>query len=84
MDLSQILNIENCKTENINNIVREFYKRIIVPLYIPIVILVSLLLLLTSKEKKFYNRKVLSIFFLGLTFLILSETNQRFISKNLY
>lgn len=84
VDLSQILNIENCKSENISNIIREFYKRLVIPLYIPVIILVSLLLILTSKEKKFYNRKVLSIFFLGLIFLILSETNQRFISKNLY
>ena len=84
VDLSQILNIENCKSENISNIIREFYKRLVIPLYIPVIILVSLLLILTSKEKKFYNRKVLSIFFLGLIFLILSETNQRFINKNLY
>ncbi|SMF72420.1 LptF/LptG family permease [Candidatus Pelagibacter sp. HIMB1321] len=84
VDLSEILNIENCKSENISNIIREFYKRLVIPLYIPVIILVSLLLILTSKEKKFYNRKILSIFFLGLIFLILSETNQRFISKNLY
>ena len=84
VDLSQILNIENCKSENVNNIIREFYKRLVIPLYIPVIILVSLLLILTSKEKKFYNRKILSIFFLGLIFLILSETNQRFVSKNLY
>jgi len=84
VDLSQILQIENCKTENINNILREFYKRLAIPFYIPVIVLVSMLLILTSKEKKFYNRKILLTFLLGLTILILSETSQRFIDNNFY
>jgi uncharacterized membrane protein len=43
-----------------------------------------MLLILTSKEKKFYNRKILLTFLLGLTILILSETSQRFIDNNFY
>jgi lipopolysaccharide export system permease protein len=84
VDLSQILQIENCKTENINNILREFYKRLVIPFYIPVIVLVSMLLILTSKENKFYNRKILLTFLLGLTILILSETSQRFIDNNFY
>ena len=34
-DLSGILKIENCRTENINNILKEFHKRITLPMYIP-------------------------------------------------
>jgi lipopolysaccharide export system permease protein len=84
VDLTEILQIENCKTENINNIIREFYKRLAIPFYIPVIALVSMLLILTSKEEKFYNRKILLTFLLGLAILILSEINQRFIDKNFY
>ena len=36
--------VENCRIDNIDNIIKELYKRIIIPLYIPVLILISLLL----------------------------------------
>ena len=84
VDLSNIISIENCRSENIDNIIREIYKRLFVPFYIPSIILITLLLILTSKDKGFYQRKKLGVFILGLLIIIISEISQRFISENLY
>ena len=81
-------NIENCSKENINNIYKEFYKRLVVPLYIPLLTLIPFLLIISSKESTAYNKLKLSTFLIGLFCIILSETTIRFISeilfKNLY
>ena len=77
------LNLQNCKYENLDNIFKELYKRFIIPLYIPIVILISLLILMKSKENiNFYKYRIL-IFVLGFVTIIFSETTIRFTSENL-
>ena len=77
------LNLQNCKYENLDNIFKELYKRFIIPLYIPIVILISLLILMKSKENiNFYKYRIL-IFVLGFGTIIFSETTIRFTSENL-
>ena len=40
--------VENCRLDNIDNIIKELYKRLIIPLYIPVLILISLLLIFLS------------------------------------
>ena len=42
--------IENCKSENLNNIIKELYKRFIIPFYLPTLMLIILFLILRSKE----------------------------------
>ena len=84
IDLSNVINIENCRSENKDNIIKEFYKRLVMPFYIPSIILTALLLILTSKEKGFYQRKKLGIFLLGLLIIIMSEILQKFINENFY
>ena len=37
--------IQNCTTQNLDNVFKEIYKRLLIPLYIPTLILVSLLLM---------------------------------------
>ena len=76
--------IENCKFENIKNIFKEFYKRIIIPFYIPILILIVFLLILSSKENINYNKFKILIFLIGLFFIIFSETTIRLISDIFY
>ena len=79
----KILDLENCKYENLDNIFKELYKRFVIPLYIPIIILISLLILMKSKENiNFYNYRIL-IFLLGFATIIFSETTIRFTSENL-
>ena len=57
--------VENCRKDNINNILKELYKRIIIPLYIPVLILISLLLITKSKENTNYFRHRFLIFYSG-------------------
>ena len=75
--------MENCRIDNLSNIFGELYKRFIIPLYIPILILVSLILILISKEKSNYIKLKLLIFLFGLFIIIFSETTLRFVENNL-
>ena len=77
------LKIENCTIRNSDNIIKELYKRIIIPLYIPVLILTALLLIIHSKENINFNRQRLLVFFIGLLIIIISETSLRFIEKQL-
>ena len=73
--------IENCSVNNIDNILKEFYKRFIIPFYIPILCLIPFLLITSSKENLNYDKLRLITFLFGLCAIIFSETTIRFISK---
>jgi len=75
--------IINCNKINPRNIYKEIFKRLINPLYLPVLILISLLLILTSKENIKYNKNKFFIFFLGFGVIVLSESSLGYISKNL-
>ena len=75
--------VENCSISNLSNIFRELYKRFIIPLYIPLLILVSLILVLISKEKSNYEKFKILIFLFGLFIIIFSEITLRFVENNL-
>ena len=62
--------LENCSSKNIRNIFIEFYKRFIIPFYIPILSLIPFLLILTSKEKPNYYKLKIITFLLGLIIII--------------
>ena len=74
-------NIENCNYENITNILKEFYKRFIIPFYIPVLSLVPFFLIIISKENLKYQKLRLTTFLIGLIVIIFSETTIRFISQ---
>lgn len=82
LDLSKKLKIENCKSENLNNILKEFHKRITIPLYIPVLMLICLMVITKSKENSNYLLYRLKIFLIGLLIIILSELSLRFVEKN--
>ncbi len=73
--------IQNCSIENFENILKEFYKRFIIPFYIPVLCLVPFLMVITSKENPNFHKIRLLVFLLGLTIIILSETTIRLISN---
>ena len=79
---SDLFEIENCSYKNLNNLYKEIYKRIIIPLYIPLLMLLPLFLITSSKENENYSKIKLFTFITGLLFIIFSETTIRFISKN--
>ncbi len=76
--------IENCRLDNIDNILKELYKRIIIPMYIPVLILISLLLIFKSKENSNYSRYQILIFLVGLITIITSEMTIRLIKENFF
>ena len=80
----KIKNIENCSYENIHNIFKEAYKRFITPFYIPVLSLISLFLIILSKENLNYQKLRLFTFSAGFLTIIFAETTIRLISKNFY
>ena len=74
-------NIENCKIENLENIFKEIYKRFIIPFYIPLLVLTNYILFYYSKENTKYNSLKSKTFFVGIFFIIFSETTIRLISN---
>jgi len=76
-----VKNIENCSYQNIQNIIKEFYKRFIIPFYVPLLSLIPFLLITTSKENSNYGKVKIITFLIGLTVIIFSETTIRLISQ---
>tara|TARA_B100000524_G_scaffold287193_1_gene162296 strand:+ start:55 stop:1191 length:1137 start_codon:yes stop_codon:yes gene_type:complete len=83
LNINENFEVENCRSENIDNIIKELYKRVIIPLYIPVLILISLLLIFKSKENINYSRYRIFIFLIGFGIIILSEMTIRLISEDL-
>ena len=75
--------IENCLPSNLNNVIKELYKRFIIPFYIPPLMLVILFLILKSKENVNYFNYRIFIFLFGLSIIISSEMSLRFIKNNI-
>jgi len=69
----------NCSYENLDNIYKELYKRFIIPFYIPTLILISLLLIIKSKENINYLKYRIIIFIIGINAIIFSEITLKFI-----
>ena len=80
--------IPNCSKKNLYNIYKEIYKRLITPFYLPVLILISFLLIVSSKEHVNYPKYKYLIFFLGVIIIIFSESILKFIdntiNKNLF
>ena len=84
LQIDKNFEVENCREENINNILKELYKRIIIPLYIPVLILISLLLIIRSKENTNYTKYRFLIFSIGLSTIVISEMTIRFINEDFF
>ncbi len=82
LKIDQNFEVENCRTDNIDNIIKELYKRIIIPLYIPVLILISFMLIFKSKENTNYPKYRFFIFLIGFCTIILSEMTIRFINED--
>lgn len=72
--------IENCSIKNLQNIYKELYKRFIIPFYIPLLVLIPFLLILSSKENSNYSKLKTTTFLIGLFCIIFSETTIKLIS----
>ena len=76
--------VRNCEFKNLDNIISELYKRLIIPLYLPALMLISLFLIIHSKEKINYSRYRLIVFLIGFFLIIFSESTLKFVDKSLY
>ena len=81
-NIDKNFDVENCRLDNIDNIIKELYKRIVIPFYIPVLILISLLLIFRSKENINYSRYRIFIFLIGFSIIIISEMTIRLINEN--
>ena len=68
----------NCKGENTSFYLQEFFKRFYMPLYIPLIALVSSLIIFGSKDDFNFARFKNFIFSLGVILIILSEVTVRY------
>ena len=75
--------ILNCNKQNPRNVYKELFKRMISPFYLPVLILISLLLILTSKENVRYNKNKYTIFIIGFGIIVLSESSLGYITNSL-
>ena len=73
----------NCSFRNLHNIYKELYKRLIIPTYLPILIIISLVLIIKSKESTNYLNFRILIFLSGLIIIIISETSIKLISDEI-
>ena len=76
--------VRNCEFKNLDNILAELYKRLVIPLYLPALMLISLFLIIHSKEKINYSRYRLIVFLIGFFLIIFSESTLKFVDKSLY
>ena len=75
--------ILNCDENNPRNTFKELFKRLLSPLYLPVLILTTLLLILNSKESAEYTKYKTITFIFGLLIIILSESSLGFINNNI-
>ena len=78
------LNSLNCSTRNLNNIYTELYKRVIIPIYIPLLMMVALMHILKSKETINYYRYRILLFITGLLIIILSESSLKLVADSFF
>ena len=76
--------IRNCELSNIDNIFAEIYRILVIPIYLPCLMLISSFLILNSKEKINYNKFRVIIFLLGFSLIVFSETTIRFINDSIF
>jgi lipopolysaccharide export system permease protein len=76
--------VRNCEIKNLDNIISEIYKRLAIPLYIPALMLVSLILIIHSKEKVNYSKYRLLVFLIGFLLIIFSESSLKFVNVSFY
>ena len=73
----------NCRLNNLKNINQELYTRIILPFYNIFLVMLSLLLILKSKNDSNFNFYKNTIYLLGFTTVIFLETSTKFLTKNI-
>ena len=72
----------DCNNENSKNMKQELFKRIIIPLYLPLLALIASFLIIRSKDHFNYQKFQLILFIIGTLIIIFSEVSVRYSSLN--
>ena len=80
--LDQNENIIMCNQNNPRDTYKEIFKRFIIPLYLPLLILIASINLLITKENIYYLKYRLFIFFIGILTIIISESSLGFVENS--
>ena len=87
---TQLKKINNCDISSFSidsissDIQSEFYKRMVIPLYIPLLILISLIIILISKENSNNFKSRVLIFLAGFLIIVFAETTLRFVTDDTF
>ena len=73
----------DCSINSLENIFKELYKRFIIPMYIPVLFLITLFLINHSKQEKNYTKIKFFVFLINFFVIIISETSIKFVSGSL-
>ena len=77
------IDILNCDKSNSRETYKELFKRLVSPFYLPVLTLISLLLILTSKENIKYIKNKYITFFVGFGIIVISESSLGYITNDL-
>ncbi|WP_415286743.1 LptF/LptG family permease [Candidatus Pelagibacter sp. Uisw_104] len=78
-----VLKINNCISNNLENIYKELYSRLIKPLYATFLISIALLFILKSKSDHTFNINKYKIYLFAFLFIVFLESSTKFISTNM-
>ena len=75
--------IINCERQNLNNIYKELYVRLVKPLYLTFLIAVSLLIIIKSKSDPLFNKNKFRIYLFAFVVIVFIESSSKFMGTNL-
>ena len=75
--------IINCDSQNLDNIYKELYVRLVKPLYLTFLIAVSLLIIIKSKSDHLFNVNKFRIYLFSFVVIVFIESSSQLIGANL-
>ena len=75
--------IINCNRQNLDNIYKELYARLVKPLYLTFLVAVSLLIIIKSKSDHLFNVNKFRIYLFSFVVIIFIESSSQLIGANL-
>ena len=75
--------IINCERQNLNNIYKELYVRLVKPLYLTFLMAVSLLIIIKSKSDHLFNKNKFRIYSFAFVVIVFIESSSKFMGTNL-
>ena len=73
----------NCSVRNLKISYQEIFKRMFLPLYIPILTLIASLIIIKSKDDYEFSRHKFLSFFTGVFIILISELSLKYYGENL-